>query len=168
MIDTILFDWGNTLMVDFPDEKGPMHTWKKIAAVKNADACLAAVSKKFDCHIATNAKDSSRMDILKALRVVGLDAYITDIFCYTEIGFEKPSAEFFDRIVQTIKKDKKRIVMVGDDFAKDYSGALGYGMNAVLFDPPGAFAGRRIVRISDLLDLESAIAALPVERPAAD
>ena len=34
MIKAILFDWGNTLMVDNHDQIGPMSTWDKIVTVK--------------------------------------------------------------------------------------------------------------------------------------
>ena len=45
MIKAVLFDWGNTLMVDHHDQKGPMHTWSKIETIENAKECLEIVSK---------------------------------------------------------------------------------------------------------------------------
>jgi putative hydrolase of the HAD superfamily len=85
VIKAILFDWGNTLMIDYNDEKGPMYKWNKISAVENAENCLSLVSKKIPCYIATNAKDSSKDDIYNALNIVNIGQFISDVFCYKEI-----------------------------------------------------------------------------------
>jgi len=82
-----LFDWGDTIMQDFPHEIGKMHTWLKVEAMPNADKMLNELSKKADCYLATNARDSSKLDIFKALERVNLHKYFKDIFCYIEIGF---------------------------------------------------------------------------------
>lgn len=155
MTSTILFDWGNTLMIDFPDQTGPMYLWKKIEAVLNAETCLSNLSRKYKCYIATNAKNSTKNDIYKALKIVGIDKYIEDVFCYKEIGYEKPSIEFFDQILLKLKKGKEEIVMVGDDYQKDYLGAKNYGIHAILYDSTNEMKEPNVV--SNLLDIEKEI-----------
>ena len=104
----ILFDWGNTIMKDLPSETGVMHNWSKVEAMPNAEEMLKELSQHTDCYLATNAKDSQKEDILKALQRVNLHTYFKDIFCYKEIGFLKPSKEYFDTIFKKLNVDKKK------------------------------------------------------------
>lgn len=152
MIKALLFDWGNTLMIDFSDEVGPMYTWKKIKAVKNAEACLSELSQKFPCYIATNAKDSNKDDIYKALDAVYLRKYITDIFCFKEIGYEKPTTEFYKTIFNKLSLSPDEIILIGDDIEKDFNGAIRNGIRGILFDPDNKDAGVE-PRINNLMKL---------------
>jgi len=154
---TLLFDWGNTLMIDYPDEAGPMYTWKKISPVRHAREALAALHKKYPCYLATNAKDSSKHEIQTALEMAGLHRYISGIFCFKEIGYEKGSREYFDCILNELKIDKGRLVMIGDDPEKDYAGAERNGIAALLYDPEEKADTRRYRVIHDLMELEKVI-----------
>ena len=69
MKKTFLFDLGNTIMRDFPDEKGKMKAWNKIEAMPNAEMMLEKLYQQHDCFIATNAKDSLKEDIIEALPI---------------------------------------------------------------------------------------------------
>jgi FMN phosphatase YigB (HAD superfamily) len=155
MIKAILFDWGNTLMIDFPDQNGPMYLWDKIEAVPNADICLSNLSRDYSCYIATNAKNSTKEDIIKALKIVKIDKYIEDVFCYKEIGFEKPSKEFFDCVIDKLQLKKEEIIMVGDDYQKDYLGARNYGLSAIFYNPGNNERMQFIV--NNLLDVPKAV-----------
>ncbi len=53
MIDIYLFDWGDTLMVDFPGVPGKMCDWEIVEAVTGAKEALAALSKHAQIYIAT-------------------------------------------------------------------------------------------------------------------
>ena len=152
MYKAILFDWGNTLMVDFPDEKGPMYSWKKVVATQNALMAVKKLSLTIKCYIATNAKDSSKEDIYKALRIVGLEKYIEDIFCYKEIGFEKPTIEYFEVVINRLGIGREEIMFIGDDFEKDYLGARKNGINSILYDPNNKQMDIKD-RIIDLLEI---------------
>jgi FMN phosphatase YigB (HAD superfamily) len=156
MIKAVLFDWGNTLMIDFPDQTGPMYTWNKIEAVKNAEACLSKLSKEFPCYIATNAKDSTKDDIFHALQAVNIGKYITDIFCYKEIGHEKPTSDFFNNIFKKLSLAPYEIALVGDDLEKDFNGARRNGVCGILFDPDDENTGVE-PRIKNLLELHIVI-----------
>ena len=159
MIKAVLFDWGNTLMIDFHDQSGPMHQWNKIEAVKNAAACLSMLSMKFPCYVATNAKDSTKEDIYKALTLVNIGKYITDIFCYTEIGHEKPTSGFFNFIFKNLSLTPHEIILIGDDLEKDFNGATRNGVCGILFDPEDKNAGTE-PRIKDLLEIHNVIDSL--------
>ena len=159
MIKAVLFDWGNTLMIDFHDQTGPMYRWNKIEAVKNAEACLSKLSVEFPCYIATNAKDSSKEDIIKALTRVNIGKYITDIFCYKEIGYEKPTRDFYNFIFKKLSLAPHEIVLIGDDLETDFKGAMRNGVCGILFDPDDKNAGAGL-RIKDLLEIHDVINSL--------
>jgi putative hydrolase of the HAD superfamily len=159
MIKALLFDWGDTLMIDFSDQKGPMYTWSRIEAVKNAKECLLQLSKVYPCYIATNAKDSTKEDIYKALHIVGIGTYIRDIFCFKEIGYEKPGADFFNTIFDKLALFPNEIAMIGDDLDKDFNGSIKNGINGILFDPKNNYSNIK-QRITDLLDIADIVKSL--------
>jgi len=155
MIKVILFDWGNTLMVDYPDETGPMYTWKKIHCVKNAREVLEELSEDYICCLATNAEDSGKEDILKALEFAGISRFIMHIFCFKETGFKKPSKEYFDFIVNKLHIKHKEIILIGDDADKDYFGSVNNGLNGLLFDPGKKNTDKAIDKITDLKEIKN-------------
>jgi len=154
MIKVILFDWGNTLMVDSQDETGPMYTWKKIHCVKNAKHALEELSKDYVCCLATNAQDSDKDDIEKALDIAGISKFIKHIFCFKETGFKKPSKEFFDYIAYKLRVKYNEMILIGDDADKDYYGAVNNGLNGLLYDPYIKNKDDAINKISDLMEIK--------------
>ena len=156
MKKVFLFDWGDTIMKDFPNETGKMHTWQKVEAMPNAEKMLRELSQLADCYLATNAKDSDKEDILKALERVNLQKYFKDIFCYKEIGFSKPSKEYFDTIVEKLKIRKSEIVLVGDNLETDIKGADDYGIDSILYDFKYINIDYHGAKITDLLKVISA------------
>lgn len=148
-----LFDWGDTLMRDDPQATGPMATWPRVEALPGAAATLRALAAGAGCHIATNARDSSAADIRRALDRVGLGRYITHIFCFREIGAEKPSEKFFATIVERLGCRRDEVVMVGDNLEKDVRGALARGICAIWLNVAGAEVPPGIDAIGSLPEL---------------
>lgn len=148
-----LFDWGNTLMKDFKNESGPMYLWSEVDIMPKADIVLEKLSKQADCYIATNAKDSNKADIIKALKRVKIDLFFKDIFCYKEIGFPKPSLQYFQEVHNRLDTPKDYISMIGDNLEKDITGALEFGFNAILYDPQNKYTDYHGLKIQDLTDL---------------
>jgi putative hydrolase of the HAD superfamily len=150
-----LFDWGNTVMKDFPDQSGPMWTWDRVEMMPGTDKMLINFASSADCYIATNAKDSDKEDILRALRRVDLDVYFKDIFCYRELNVAKPSKAYFDAITIRLNADKKEMLMIGDNLRTDVLGAIENGIDAILYDPENLnvdYNGLKIVNWSELPD----------------
>jgi putative hydrolase of the HAD superfamily len=135
MLKAILFDWGDTLMADIPGQEGPMYSWPKVEIVPNADSCLRELSRQFPIYLATNAKDSSKDDIKKALSRVHLEKYLMDVFCFQEIQAMKPSQYFFQYVFKKTNFHPNELLFIGDDLEKDFLGAKKYGINAILYDP---------------------------------
>ena len=132
-MNILLFDWGNTIMVDFA-LPGPMYTWEKVAWVPGAEKALQTVSKLYKCCLATNAGASTTPEVLLALKRVGADKYFSDIFLAKEIGYEKPDIRFFTTIIAHLEIPPSSIVMIGDHYKKDCAGAKVAGMKSIYFN----------------------------------
>jgi len=68
MTKVYLFDWGDTLMVDFPQFTGKMCDWEKVEAVSGAKSTLKKLSKSSKIYIATGASESSEMKSSQLLK----------------------------------------------------------------------------------------------------
>jgi FMN phosphatase YigB (HAD superfamily) len=135
VITTYLFDWGDTLMVDFPDAAGKMCDWTHVEAVAGAHETLAELSKSAHIYIATGAADSTEDDIRKAFRRVGLSQFITGYFCKDNLGVDKGSAAFFTAVLAQLDIPAAHIMIVGDNYAKDIEPALRAGITPIWFVP---------------------------------
>ncbi|MEZ9764278.1 HAD family hydrolase [Vibrio splendidus] len=134
----VLFDWGNTLMIDFPDAQGKMCDWETVQEVNGARELLAELSKTHQVYVATNAGDSSKDDIIHAFARVGLSQYISDYFCKASIGFSKFEPEFYPVIISKLGVKPQDITMVGDSLDKDIYPALKVGLHAVWLNSEGS------------------------------
>lgn len=137
MAKSFLFDWGDTLMVDFPDEQGKMCEWNKVQAVDGAADTLAALSAQFPLYIATGAKESNADDIRKAFSRVDMDKWLCGYFSEDNVGVAKGSIEFYLTIATKLTVSPRDLVMVGDNYNKDILPALEAGLWAVWLAPAG-------------------------------
>jgi putative hydrolase of the HAD superfamily len=129
-----LFDWGDTLMVDIPGQTGPMCDWPKVQTVDGAKACLQRLSQHAQCHLATNAADSTEAQIRLALKRAGLSEYIESIFCRENLGMGKTDARYYATITEKLNVSPERITMVGDSLERDVQPALKAGLEALWFN----------------------------------
>ena len=135
MTKTYLFDWGDTLMVNFPDQSGKMCDWPIVEPIDGALETLEYLSKHYRVYIATNAADSSEQEIQQAFSRVGLDKFISGYFCKANLGVDKASPEFFPTIISRLNVPASSITMIGDTLEKDITPALKSGINAIWFVP---------------------------------
>ena len=133
MIKAYLFDWGDTLMVDFPGVEGKMCDWPTVEVVEGAKETLLVLSKNAQIFIATGAANSSESDIKSAFQRVGLDRFISGYFCEENLGIAKGSTLFLNAILEKLNLDKQSVAMVGDNFDKDIKPAIKLGMQSFWF-----------------------------------
>ncbi len=133
MIDIYLFDWGDTLMVDFPGVPGKMCDWEIVEAVTGAKEALAALSKHAQIYIATGAADSTEVEIQRAFERVGLSQFISGYFCKANLGLSKGSPDFLNTILEKLNVASASVAMVGDSLDKDIKPALAAGIQAYWF-----------------------------------
>jgi FMN phosphatase YigB (HAD superfamily) len=150
-----LFDWGDTLMVDLPNQTGPMCHWPHIELVPGALACLRRLSQNAVCHLATNARDSTPEQIRSALQRAGLSQYLDSIFCYLTVGHDKTDPAFYAHIVNALDVSPQHITMVGDSLTKDIYPAITQGLNAIWFNPQQLPSPENVVCIPRLAELVS-------------
>jgi putative hydrolase of the HAD superfamily len=136
-INTLLFDWGGTLMLEFPGMTGPMVEWPRVEAVPGAKETLAELNGRYRLAIASNARDSGRELIRQALARVDLDRYMGPIFTPREVKAKKPEPEFFANILKELGIPAEQAAMVGDSYASDILGAVSAGLRAVWFTVSG-------------------------------
>lgn len=128
----VLFDWGDTLMVDFSELTGPMAEWPRVEAVTHARETLEELrGRGWRLALATNAADSDEADIRAAPARVGLDGLIERIYCSRGVGHSKPSPQFFAFIESDLGLAASELVMVGDNYEVDVVGANRCGIRAV-------------------------------------
>jgi putative hydrolase of the HAD superfamily len=133
MTKTLLFDWGNTIMVDFA-LPGPMCSWNKVALVDGAENALQILSEKYDCHLATNAGASTVKEVWLALNRVDVDQFFSEVFLADVIGFDKPDIRFFNGIIDRVGLSPDSFIMIGDNYFNDCVGAKKAGMKTVFFN----------------------------------
>lgn len=148
-----LFDWGDTLMVDLPNQAGPMCDWPNVRAVEGALACLRMLSQHTHCHLATNAQDSSQAQIRLALKRAGLSEYIEHIFCSENLGVGKTDAGYYPAIAAKLDVPPEYITMVGDSLERDVHQAVKAGLKAFWFNPNNAAVTAGILSITNLESL---------------
>ena len=112
-IKTIVFDWGDTLMVNDPQQSGPMLTWPSVAAVPGAAHALAVLKDRYHLIIATNAADSRSREVRGALARVGLNDYFEAVFTSGELGCRKPSPAFFQAIQSVLGLNPAQTAKIG-------------------------------------------------------
>ncbi|WP_217895691.1 HAD family hydrolase [Oceanospirillum sanctuarii] len=151
-----LFDWGDTLMVDFPEMTGKMKEWPKVQMQPKADEVLAELSKSARLFVATGAADSAESDIRAAFDRVGLCAYLEGYFCQSNLGIGKGTPRFYQAIIKQLGVTPDQCTMVGDHFEKDIAPALEAGLKAIwLTDQRGPAEHRRrqFLKIKSLNEL---------------
>lgn len=131
LTEAYLFDWGDTLMVDFPDKEGRMMDWDVVEEIEGANEALSYLSKHSKIYVGTGAPKTTSESIKGALKRVGLDKYISGCFCPSVIGYAKPNLEFYSTICSEIGLNEADVTMVGDSLERDVVPALKTGLQAV-------------------------------------
>jgi putative hydrolase of the HAD superfamily len=134
----VLFDWGDTVMLDDPALSAPMCEWQTVAAVEGIQEVLAYlhVSGRQIC-LATSADVSDEDQIRGALSRVGLADYFTRIYSFRNTQLPK-GAGFYRHILHDLGIAAREALMVGDHFEKDVLAANATGTFALWFHPESA------------------------------
>ena len=147
---TLVFDWGDTLMRVFPQYTGPMSSWPEVEALPGAAQALEELKRNHKMVVATNAVDSSSRQVRQALARAGLDHLFSAIFTAHELGARKPALAFFQALQSVLHQETRQLVMVGDSYRDDILGAQLAGWTTVWFNP----AGKASPGLLPLQDLE--------------
>lgn len=153
-IEVLIFDWGNTIMIDF-DSPGIMKDWDKVELVKGAWDALEVLHRQYNMVIATSASHSNTEDMRSALRRVGAERYFKHFFSSRELGVSKPDPQFFLEITTRMGIDPEKAVSIGDKYPNDIEAARKAGLKTVWLtadpDHENHAAANAIISTMDLL-----------------
>jgi putative hydrolase of the HAD superfamily len=132
---TVLFDWGDTVMRDYPEIITPMVEWETVEVVEGIPDVLAYLhSSGRRIVLATSAAISGENQIRGALARGGLDSYFSRIYCFKNTKLPKDVA-FYRHILNDLGISASDALMVGDGFEKDVQVPNSLGIFAVWFNP---------------------------------
>jgi FMN phosphatase YigB (HAD superfamily) len=130
----ILFDWGDTVMVDDPDQTAPMVLWPEVRAVPGIEPVLAYLKASGrQISLATSADISDETQIRGALARVGLETYFHRIYCFENTNLPK-GEHFYRLILNDLEIHAADALMVGDHLEKDILTPNRLGLQAVWFN----------------------------------
>ena len=125
--------------------------------VDGAKELLEYLGAKYDIYAASNAPKNQQVD---RLTTADMAKNIKGFFISEEIGFAKPSKEFFDYCFEKVGNPKpEEAYMIGDSINADITGAKAYGMKTILFNYDGKKTGasladytvEKLLEIKDIL-----------------
>jgi FMN phosphatase YigB (HAD superfamily) len=132
---TVLFDWGDTVMRDYPERTTPMVEWESVEVIDGIAEVLAYLhSTGRQIVLATSAEISDEKQIRGALARGGLDSYFSHIYCFKNTRLPKGEA-FYRHILNNLQLSPSDALMVGDGFEKDVKIPNMLGMHAIWFNP---------------------------------
>ena len=131
----VLFDWGDTVMHDYPKITTPMVEWETVEVVEGiTDVLVDLQSSGRRIVLATSASISDESQIRGALRRGGVDIYFSRIYCFKNTNLPKGES-FYRDILDDLGISAADALMVGDGFEKDVQSPNTLGMFAVWFNP---------------------------------
>ena len=131
----VLFDWGDTLMVDVPGASTPMCEWPDVRAVDGAVALLQYLKASGRrIMLVTNARASDELQIRAALGRVGLEELVERIYCFKNTGLPKGAA-LYHFILRSLSTNPEQVMMIGDSLENDVQAASECGLHALWFNP---------------------------------
>src|ERR1041384_3691056 len=132
---TVLFDWGDTVMRDYPERTNPMVEWEAVEVIDGITDVLAYLySSGRRIVLATSAAISDENEIRGALKRGGLDSYFSHIYCFKTTNLPQGEA-FYRHILSDLHILPAAALMGGDGFEKDVQIPNSLGMFAVWFNP---------------------------------
>jgi putative hydrolase of the HAD superfamily len=134
-LKAVLFDGGNTVIIEIPGMDGPMVDWPGLKAVPGVDEALKFLTGRYLIGMATNASQSNQVQIFAALQRVGLDGYFSKIYCARDMGLRKPDLAYFTAILRDMGVPAQHTAMVGDIYDIDVVGAKRSGLRAIWYNP---------------------------------
>ncbi len=91
---------------------------------------LKYAAKNYNLYIITNGVALTQRT---RLRQSGLDKYFKELFISEELGFQKPSSQFFDRVVSSIgDQNRDNYLIIGDSLSSDILGGKNAEIDTML------------------------------------
>ena len=100
--------------------------------VEGAHEAMKYLHSKYQVYVVSNA---SNLQQTTRLRKAGLMQYVDGVFGSLDIGFIKPSREYFDYCFSQLDgTTPQQTVIIGDSLNADISGGIAYGLHTIWFN----------------------------------
>ena len=98
----------------------------------HAHETLAYLQSKYTLHLISNGfKESTEIKVSST----NLSGYFQNVIISEVVGVNKPDPLIFQHAVELAGTTKNESIMIGDSIEADIRGALGFGMDAIYFNP---------------------------------
>ena len=105
------------------------------AFLENSPEIIASLKGKYHQYAVTNGAYDVQ---IKRLKNAGFDTIFDGVFISDEVGFDKPSREYFEYVLRHIEPcDKSEILIVGDSLTSDMLGGYRAGIRTCRYNPQG-------------------------------
>ncbi len=94
--------------------------------IEGAPGLLERLGHDYDLEVITNGIASVQRGRLDAL---GASKYFSHIIISEEIGYQKPSTDFFDKTLEIIHASKEECLIIGDSLSSDIKGGIDSGID---------------------------------------
>ncbi len=102
--------------------------------IEDAEEVLEKLSTKYRIYVVTNGTLSVQRGRLKSS---GIKKYLQGVFISEEVGYNKPSIEYFEKCFAQIPDFKKEnTVIIGDSLSSDIQGGINAGIKTIWFHRP--------------------------------
>lgn len=103
--------------------------------IDGAEEFLKKLSKKYDIYVITNGV--KRVQTIR-LSLVNITKYFKKVYISEEIGYQKPSVEFFDFVLNDLNIiNKEEVLIIGDSLSSDIQGGINSGIDTMWYNPKG-------------------------------
>ena len=101
--------------------------------IDGAEELCANLSKKYKMYIVTNGISKIQRS---RLSLSPLPQYFSGLFISEEIGYAKPSTDYFDYVLASIgEPDRSKYLVIGDSLSSDCDGAIASGLDICFYNP---------------------------------
>jgi len=97
-----------------------------------AEEVLAYLQQNYSLHIISNGFKETT---LTKMNLSNLNPYFENVIISEDVGVNKPNPQIFEYALDKAKATKAESVMIGDSLEADIYGALGFGLDAIFFNP---------------------------------
>ncbi|MBS7610511.1 HAD family hydrolase [Candidatus Bathyarchaeota archaeon] len=140
----ILFDLGDTLLMEEPGLSGKKHIWEiDFKRVPGAEEVLRELRHRYKLAVVTNTVTSREPQVRLALRRAGLEEYFDAVITSVDVGANKPEAAPFQEALRRLGALPSEAVMVGNRLDTDILGAKRLGIKAILLRREGIIEDKK-------------------------
>ncbi len=122
------------------------------------DGALDMLKKEKGKYVLIAITNGTKRAQSKKLKVSGLDQIFDYIFISEDVGEEKPSPGYFEKVIAAAGiTDRSKALVIGDSLTSDITGGIRSGLVTCWFNPKGLPNGKGItpdIEIRDLRELE--------------